>query len=255
MLAFDLDRTLLTEDYELPAPILDAIMEAASRGHMVTVLTGRQFGSAKPFIDQLEIALPHSTNHGARIRDPEGQELRRVLMQGTDADLLLAEYLEDHDIEFSCVIDDTLYVRDPASERWNWVHAASRTINPYKAGLDLEYDKVIFHAQRSRELYEMIKAAHPQFLRYLWGDGYLEVVPSGADKGSALAYIADLLDVPRSEVVAFGDGANDVSMIEWAGTGVAVGHDAHPDVVANAQERVSAPEDGGVAEWIKRNLL
>lgn len=239
----------------MPPRIHEAIMAAADRGHLVTVLTGRQFGSAKPYIDQLEVKLPHSTNHGARVRDAEGQVLRRVLMPGTDADRLLAEYLDDHDIEFSCVIDDALYVRDPSHERWNWVHARSRSVAHYRAGVGLEYDKVVFHAQRSRELDQLIAEAHPGFLRYLWGDGYLEVVPTGADKGSALAYIADKLGVPRSEVVAFGDGANDITMVEWAGTGVAVGPHAHSEVLAVADQHIDSPEEGGVADWIKRNLL
>ncbi len=258
LLAFDLDRTLLTEEYELPLPILDAIHQARSKGHLVTVLTGRQYGSARPYIEQLEVDLPSSTNHGARVRNPDGTELRRVLMEGTFADQLLADYLHDMQLEFSAVMDDTLYVRDPAHERWQWVHAASRTINPYQAGTVAEYDKVVFHGgrmDRSQEIYSYIGETHPDLQRYLWGDGFLEVVPNGADKGSALAYIADKLGVPRSEVVAFGDGANDITMIDWAGTGVAVGPQAHREVLEVADQHIDSPEEGGVAAWITRNLL
>lgn len=258
LLAFDLDRTLLTEEYELPLPILDAIHQARAKGHLVTVLTGRQYGSARPFIEQLEVDLPSSTNHGARVRNADGSELRRVLMQGSFADQLLADFVADAHLEFSAVMDDTLYVRDPQHERWNWVHASSRVITHYQAGTVEEYDKVVFqtgHLERGQELDLRIAQNHPELLRYLWGDGYLEVVPTGADKGSALEYIADRLGVPRSEVVAFGDGANDITMIDWAGTGVAVGPLAHPQVLEAAQHHVDSPEEGGVAEWIRRNLL
>lgn len=258
LLAFDLDRTLLTEEYELPLNILDAIHQARAKGHLVTVLTGRQYGSARPYIEQLEVDLPSSTNHGARVRNPDGSELRRVLMEGAFADQLLADFLHDAQLEFSAVMDDTLYVRDPAHERWNWVHASSRVITHYQAGLVAEYDKVVFQAgmyERSQQLYDLIGASHPDLLRYLWGDGFLEVVPRGADKGSALAYIADRLGVPRSEVVAFGDGANDITMVDWAGTGVAVGPHAHDEVLAVSDQHIASPEEGGVADWIKRNLL
>jgi 5-amino-6-(5-phospho-D-ribitylamino)uracil phosphatase len=55
--------------------------------------------------------------------------------------------------------------------------------------------------------------------------------------------------------VAFGDGLNDVSMLRWAGRAVAVGPEAHPDVLAVADERIAAPEEGGVADWLERNVL
>ena len=258
LLAFDLDRTLLTEEYELPLNILDAIHKARAKGHIITVLTGRQYGSARPYIEQLEVDVPSSTNHGARVRNPDGSELRRVLMDGAYADQLLADYLHDTHLEFSAVMDDTLYVRDPAHERWSWVHASSRAVTHYQAGSVAEYDKVVFQTgrmDRSQEIYQLIGRTHPDVIRYLWGDGFLEVVPTGADKGSALAYIADKLGVPRSEVVAFGDGANDITMVEWAGTGVAVGPHAHSEVLAVADQHIDSPEEGGAADWIKRNLL
>lgn len=258
LLAFDLDRTLLTEQYELPLNILDAIHQARAKGHLITVLTGRQFGSARRYIEQLEVDLPSSTNHGARVRDAAGTELRRLLMPGSFADQLLADYLDHQELDFSAVVDDTLYVRDPSNTRWEWVHAASRSVTRYQAGSVTEYDKVVFQSNRvglNLELEQRIGQVHPELERYLWGDGYLEVVPSGADKGSALEYIAGLLGVPRSEVVAFGDGANDITMVDWAGTGVAVGPEAHPAVRAVAEQHIDSPEEGGVADWIKRNLL
>lgn len=190
------------------------------------MLTGRQYASARPYIEQLEIDLPSSTNHGARVRDRAGNEIRRVLMPGSFADQLLADYLHDHLMDFSAVMDDTLYVRDPDSDKWEWVHASSRSITHYRAGAALEYDKVVFqsnHMALSLEVEQRIGQSYPTLHRYLWGDGFLEVVPEGADKGSALEFIAGQLGVPRSEVVAFGDGANDITMIDWAGTGVAVG--------------------------------
>ncbi len=258
LLAFDLDRTLLTDSYQLPPNILDAIHRARAKGHLVTVLTGRQYASARPYIEQLEIDLPSSTNHGARVRDRAGNEIRRVLMPGSFADQLLADYLHDHLMDFSAVMDDTLYVRDPDSDKWEWVHASSRSITHYRAGAALEYDKVVFqsnHMALSLEVEQRIGQSYPTLHRYLWGDGFLEVVPEGADKGSALEFIAGQLGVPRSEVVAFGDGANDITMIDWAGTGVAVGPGAHREVLEVAQEHIASPEEGGVATWLERNLL
>jgi hypothetical protein len=65
---------------------------------------------------------------------------------------------------------------------------------------------------------------------------FLEFASLGVSKGSALDFLSEHLDFSRERTVAFGDGENDVQLIEWAGYGVAV---------ANAHERVRA-----AADWV-----
>jgi HAD superfamily hydrolase (TIGR01484 family) len=55
LLAFDLDGTIVTHDYQIPQSILNAIQTARVAGHMVTVITGRVHASAKPFLEQLQL--------------------------------------------------------------------------------------------------------------------------------------------------------------------------------------------------------
>lgn len=256
LLAFDLDKTLVTNAYELPAETLAAVTAARSRGHVVTVLTGRPLRSALPFLEQLQVSVPHAVNHGGLVRSPDGAALRRKRLLTSQVDSLLEQHLDDLEIEFSCVVDDVLYVRDPGSERWSWVHAESRVITRFQIGSGLAADKVVFHGNgRSSELDVLVAREHPELLRYLWGDGFLEIVPPGGDKGSALAYIAERLGFAQADVVAFGDGLNDVSMLQWAGHAVSVGPEAHPDALAAADEHVDSPELSGVAAWLERNAI
>ncbi len=256
LLAFDLDKTLVTNSYELPAETLSAVRAARERGHIVTVLTGRPLRSAMPFLEQLELNVPHAVNHGSLVRDPGGVALRHKRLTTAQVDDLIEDHLHDREIEFSCVIDDVLYVRDPGSERWTWVHAESRTITTFHMGMGLDADKVVFHGNGlSPAIDRAVALRHPELLRYLWGDGFLEIVPPEGDKGSALAYIAGRLGIARQNVVAFGDGLNDVSMLEWAGHSVSVGPEAHPDALAASDEHVDAPELGGVATWLDRHAV
>jgi len=256
LLAFDLDKTVVTNDYELPDAIAGAIAAAGAAGHVVTVLTGRPLIAARRYLDQLDVAVPHAVNHGAIVRQASGDVLRRRHITALDVDAILGEHVGDVSLEFTCVIDDTLYVRDPAHERWTWAHAQGRRLAPFRTGLGRDADKVVFHANgRSSELERWVADRHPRVLRYLWGDGYLELVPEGGDKGTALAYIAAQLGFARSDVVAFGDGLNDVTMLGWAGHAVAVGPEAHPDVLDLADEHIASPEELGVATWLERNVL
>lgn len=256
LLAFDLDRTLVTDAFELPDGIERSIRAARERGHLVTVLTGRPLAAAKPYLEQLGVLGPFSVNHGGHVMGHDGRELCRRRIPAADVDGLLGSHLGEGGVEFSCIVDDVLWVRDPDDDRWNWAHTRSRRVERFRTGMALDADKLVFHSpERSVEVDALVAERHPDMLRYLWGDGFLEILPPQADKGSALALIAETLGVPRSEVVAFGDGLNDFTMVSWAGHGVAVGPEAPAELLAAAAEHVGSPEDGGVSAWLDANVL
>ena len=83
--------------------------------------------------------------------------------------------------------------------------------------------------------------------------GVLEIVPPGVDKGSGLARAAALLGIPREEVIAVGDGENDIPMLRWAGLGVAMGN--APESVKAAADIVCPPCDEDGAAWVMENYL
>ena len=253
LLAFDLDRTLITDEYDLPERIRDAVIAASSKGHTVAVLTGRPLAAASDFLTLLGLAGPYSVNNGAFVIGPGGETLRRMRIEARLTDTILGSVLALEHLEFSCVVDDTLYVREPNDERWAWVHTANRRVVRYQGELGLHADKIVF-AGADGQLEIDIREQHDSLDTYLWGDGYLEILPRGADKGSALALITETLDFTREETIAFGDGVNDVSMIAWAGHGIAVGPYAHPAVLEVAQEHIASTEKGGVARWLEENL-
>lgn len=255
LFAFDLDRTLVTDDYHLPTAITAAVVRLRAAGHHVTVLTGRPLPSARRFVASLGIDGPFSVNHGAQVMDVGGGVLRRVRLRSADVRLLLDPWRSHPQVEFSCVIDDMLMVKNPDDIRWRWAHTESRAVTRFDPSQSPEADKVVFASSETSVLVaEHVKTALPHVERYLWGDNFLEIIGPGADKGSALAFIAERLGVPRAEVVAFGDGLNDVSMLGWAGHAVAVGPHVHPDALAAADEHIASPEEGGVSAWVEQFL-
>lgn len=83
------------------------------------------------------------------------------------------------------------------------------------------------------------------------GFGLIEIAAAGISKGTGLAELADQLGVSAQESVAFGDMPNDIAMLRWAGHGVAVAN-AHPDVLAIADEITAAYSEDGVAQVLER---
>ena len=81
----------------------------------------------------------------------------------------------------------------------------------------------------------------------------IEIVPAGSGKGTCLAWLAQQLELKQENVFAFGDGMNDLSMLQWAGTGIAMGQ-SHQRVKASADLIIGAVDEEGIAEWIESNL-
>jgi hypothetical protein len=84
-------------------------------------------------------------------------------------------------------------------------------------------------------------------------DSLIEISAAGVSKASTLAALCAQLGIDRAEVVAFGDMPNDLPMLEWAGHGVAVAN-AHPDVLAVADEVTTGNDRAGVARVLERLL-
>ena len=107
---------------------------------------------------------------------------------------------------------------------------------------------------------KLLCASEPEYLQQHWramygpftdelsgmftADFYFEFMAPGIDKGRALAGALPKLGIDASEVIAFGDGQNDVSMLRWAGTGVAMGNAVDEAKAAADMVTASNNEDG-----------
>ncbi|WP_201930901.1 HAD family hydrolase [Nocardioides donggukensis] len=80
---------------------------------------------------------------------------------------------------------------------------------------------------------------------------WLDLSPAGVTKASGLATVAEELGVARAEVLAIGDGANDIEMLTWAGRGVAMGQ-ADAEVRAAADATTLPVDEDGVAAELDR---
>ena len=83
---------------------------------------------------------------------------------------------------------------------------------------------------------------------------FTEVTPPNASKGNALAFLADHYGIAKGETIAVGDSDNDISMIRWAGLGVAMGN-AAPEVIAAADRVAPSVFDDGLAAVVEEYVL
>ena len=82
-------------------------------------------------------------------------------------------------------------------------------------------------------------------------DGLVEISASGVSKATGLARLAEERGIDPGRAVAFGDMPNDLPMLAWAGRAVAVAN-AHPEVLALADEVTASNDEDGVARVLER---
>jgi HAD superfamily hydrolase (TIGR01484 family) len=77
---------------------------------------------------------------------------------------------------------------------------------------------------------------------------WLDLAPVGVSKASGLAHVAERLGVDAADVLALGDGRNDIEMLQWAGRGVAMGQAVEPVIAAADDVTGTVYEDGAATE-------
>ena len=86
------------------------------------------------------------------------------------------------------------------------------------------------------------------------GLGFIEILPPDVDKATGLAVVAQSIGVDPADVLVFGDMPNDLPMFGWAGWGRVAVANAHPLVIAAADEVTSSNDEDGVAAYLDRLL-
>ncbi len=242
LIALDIDGTLAGDDHRISDRTRKAIAHARERGIAVTLATGRMFAATLPYAEAIGIDAPLICYQGGWVqgmggpvlhRTPLGEELARSALD-------LGRERGWHTVLYA---DGRLFLRrivHPQRFYQRLLGPDPTVVTSLTSLLEtLTADKVLYVANpeqisgMARELEARfagtaeVVQSHAKFV---------EVVPLEVNKGRALAWLADYLQVDRREVMAVGDQQNDLPMLQWAGMGVAMG---------NAVGAVKA-----IADWI-----
>jgi Cof subfamily protein (haloacid dehalogenase superfamily) len=225
----------------------------------VILVTGRMFRSVRPYAQAAGIEDPVVCYQGAVVADPvSGRFLRHEPIPLELAREAIAA-VQAEGYPLNCYVDDELYVAEHTSASESYasfqnleVHAVGDllewlTAPPTKlvaVGDPVELDGL---EQRMLEHFDgrmYISKSLPYFL---------EFASPEVTKASGLAFLAEQIGFSRKRTVAFGDGENDVELLEWAGYAVAVAN-AHDRVLAVADLVCPPVSEEGVAQVIEAYL-
>ena len=261
LVALDLDGTLIGDDLVLRPRVREAVAKAREAGVAVTIVTGRMFGAARPFVQALAIDGPVVCYQGAAIFDAAtGATLRETTVQG-DVTRDTLRWAHEHGVHAQCYAGDRLYVDEinRFSKRYTDLARVEPVVVPSlrEAFAERPTIKIVLVDDAERANH------HLAALRALLGErayltrshvDFVEVVDPRVNKGEALGFVAQRHGVSLDETLAVGDAWNDVPLLDAAAIGVAMGS-GPPELLAHADHVVGDVAHDGVAEAIERYAL
>lgn len=122
-----------------------------------------------------------------------------------------------------------------------------KVVDDLRTGIDFEVNKFLISAPEAylKQQFEDFKLPFEDRLSiYTSAPFYIEVAPNGVDKGASLARLANTLHIKCEDIIAFGDEMNDLTMLQYAGYGVAMGNAVKPIKLIAKEVTKSNDEDG-----------
>lgn len=231
-----------------------ALDRARAAGMVVVAVTGRPFPGARPWVLRLNLPGPIICYQGAQIRALDGTML---LDHGVEHELAaeVIGFARERDLHIQTYAGDRLLVERDRPEAHEYSEHAGMPINlvpDLVRATGATTPKLVIVAARDRVegLLPEIRARFAGRLNAATSmPTYLEMTSPRADKRLALEHLCRGLRITAENVVAVGDGRNDIPMLDWAGLGVAV-EGSEPEVIAAAGRVVARPGRGGIAELV-----
>ncbi|MBD30302.1 MAG: hypothetical protein CL453_04965 [Acidimicrobiaceae bacterium] len=262
LLAFDVDGTLLNSYGELTQRTIAAIASASEQGATITLATGRSWSELDLVMEAIpEIEYAICTN-GLEAYDRAGQCLyTEEIPEDLVGNLIKIIRTSVSGVSIGAGIGSELYAEPEVIDGLvpGIEIAPDRVLNDIMDALTANVrDLLIYHPNYVNKLDELFAAItdiiDDRRVDVVYsGLPMIEIVPAGSGKGTCLAWMSDHLGIEKEAVFAFGDGMNDLQMLSWAGTGLAMGQSSKT-VKTVADNVIGTVDQEGIAEWIEAKL-
>lgn len=264
ILFLDLDGTLTNDEKKITTQTKEALMKIQEQGHIVALASGRPTPGMVPIARELQLE-----KYGGYIMPFNGGEIINCQTRETIFENVVDKKYLPELIRYARQNNLGLITYDAkhalvATRMDKYIALEAMFINKIPAYMtDVEKyvnynpNKCLFTAEPTlSEHHERIIAEKfgNQLGIYRSSDYFIEVVPKGIDKAAAIQVLIDKLGISRENTIACGDGFNDLTMIQYAGVGVAM-ENAVDIVKAEADYITTSNNSDGIAHVIERYIL
>ncbi|MFW6308692.1 MAG: Cof-type HAD-IIB family hydrolase [bacterium] len=261
LLALDLDGTLLDEKNNITEKNLLALKKAQQAGVEVVIATGRMLVSARPFFEKLVLSGPIITYNGALVKDIKLDEIISHQPVNLEITREIIKDTQTKGLHLNLYLDDQLYVAEHNHQSRGYEKSTgvtAKAVGSLLEFVDKPPTKLLVIEENREKFLRLLEEYRSRYKGKLMitesKKHYLEFCDLEATKGKALHQVARKLNIPQQRVIAVGDSNNDLPMIRWAGTGIAV-ESADPEIKNQADVIAPRPENDGIAYLIDKYVL
>lgn len=255
-IALDLDGTLTNHEKVVTPKTREALLQASAKGAVIILASGRPTYGIEPVAECLELNKQGgyilSYNGGNIVNAKTGEKLFSQFLPDEVIPELYA-YAEEngHALlgyagnEIITEMPDDQYVKEES--RINKMNI--RKVENLFEALEPHPTKLLMTGDPSDMLKaeeELVEKLGDRMDIFRSAPFFLELVPKGIDKAKSLSRLLTKINLTPADMIAFGDGYNDLSMLKLAGMGVAM-ENAAPEVRAEADYVTLSNEEDGVA--------
>ncbi|MPQ43376.1 Cof-type HAD-IIB family hydrolase [Clostridium tarantellae] len=270
LICIDMDGTLLNDNHEISEINKNAIKKAIEKGVHVSVTTGRLFTSAKYFSNLIGSKTAVISSNGAFVKEKDEDKIIFKAALNKNQLEQIKDVVQKYNLRAYFNLFNTVFSEFAIPE--NHTYRKMNKSLPKGEKIELldnikfedifkEHDGEILKAiciednkieelnnakielKKIKEI-EVVSSSHNNF----------EVMAKGASKGNAVKALAEELGIKREEIMCIGDSENDLSMIEYAGVGVAMGN-GFELIKEKAKYITSTNNENGVAKAIEKFAL
>lgn len=264
VLVLDIDGTLTNSRKEISAKTREALIHIQEMGHIVALASGRPTGGLRMYLDELDFprfgGYTISYNGACVTNTKTGEEVYKNALPDYVAQWMHSYALE-HDMGMCSYVGNELICGtrvDRYIERETTLNQFERRqVDSFEPFMSTDLYKVLLTAVPTRAAEQEKRLARRFMGRlsiYRSEPFFIEVMARGVNKGDAIAGLLERLGMEREDVIACGDGLNDLTMIRYAGLGVAMGN-AQQEVKEAADVVTLSNDDDGLIPIIDKYIL
>lgn len=247
-IVFDIDGTLLTTEMKFLDSTKQALVSLKEKGHDIGIATGRDYASAKSIVDELEIDtyvlcngsigyVRHELAHETTLSKESIMKLIEVAAENNDQIVFqTASGLKRH-------FEESGESLTKAYDYLGWAHP--------------DYDEAywkrnpIIQAMLFCKSENLAKYDINEFRYVSWHEYGFDVIPREGSKAKTILKIAEENSFKHEDIIFFGDGMNDIELMEHSGIGVAMGN-AETEVKEKANFITDSCNEHGIYNALKR---
>jgi len=259
LIALDIDGTVLTEDGQLADETRRQVIRLSDAGNEVMLATGRSVAMTLPVLDRLDITPEYvvCSNGAITLRRDADAPLgyARHHVESFDPSEVLATIRSAlADAHYAVEDEDGLY-RFTGYFPDGALGAGAQKVD-FEGLLEGKATRVVVISPEHaiEDFLSIVEKMGLHKVSYNVGwTAWLDIAPDGVNKSTALERVRAALSIDPADVIAMGDGRNDIDMLEWAvaggGAGVTMGQ-APDEVVAAGNARTGTDIENGVAQYL-----